>query len=320
MEKHINTNALNEAFDVERLRLQEILGLPFPGLAIWYRDVLDENAYDILIHDVPAAEGSVMPGHLMLADPDSSFKSQCQQAGPAGGQSSSFWLPTAEKMQVEDAVLLTPETVLAQHAISVMQRKAHRFVGIQEVQWMMEGLMSEYPGLVTELQKVVPLQRIGEVLRRLLEEQVSIRNMRTICESLTVWGAKEKDPLLLCEYIRVDLSQYMAHRATNGTSKLSAIFVDASVEQLIRQSIKQTPAGSYLALPPEQATVLIKQIMALAGTKADSKKSVIAVVSSMDVRRYIRRLIEEKLEWLEVYSFQELGGLVELRPVGRVTV
>ena len=182
---------------------------------------------------------------------------------------------------------------------------------------MMEGLTMEYPGLVVELQKVMPLQRIGEVLRRLLEEQISIRNMRTICESLTVWGSKEKDTLLLCEHVRGDLGQYLAFRATGGTSKLAAIFLDAGVEQLIRQSIKQTPAGNYLALPPDTAALLVQQIVAIAGEQSDRPT---AVVSSMDVRRYIRRLIEARLDWLDVYSFQELGGLVELQPIGKVTM
>ena len=317
LEKSIDSKALNAAFNIERMRLQEELGLPFPGLAIWYRDGLEDGTYDILIHDVPVAEGQVRAGHLLVEAPDDTLRAACEAGGPAGGEASSFWLPVAKRALGEGVVLQSCETVLARHAIALMQRKAHRFVGIQEVQWMMEGLSPEYPGLVTELQKVMPLQRIGEVLRRLLEEQISIRNMRSICESLTVWGVKEKDTLLLCEHVRMELSQYMAHRATNGTSKLSAIFIDASVEQLIRQSIKQTPAGNYLALPPDTAANLVQQITTMAGPRSTAN---IAVVASMDVRRYVRRMIEEKLDWLNVYSFQELGGLVQLQPIGKVSV
>jgi type III secretion protein V len=316
LEKFIDTAALNKAFDIERMKMQEVLGLPFPGLGVWYSDSLPDYAYDVLLHDVPNAQGEIKPGFLMVKDPDAATQLVCQPGAGAGGQKESYWLAVADRAKAGTAIVMTPETVMAQHALRIMQKKAHRFVGIQEVQWMLEGLTLEYPGLVTELQKVMPLQRIGEVLRRLLEEQVSIRNMRTICESLTVWGAKEKDSLLLCEHVRGDLGQYLAHKATNGTSKLSAVFVDASAEQLIRQSIKQTPAGNYLALPPDTAEFLIQQISELAGEKSDTP---MAVVCSMDVRRYVRRLIEDKIEWLDVYSFQELGGLVELQPVGKVS-
>ena len=315
LESSIDTTALNKAFDLERIRMQEVLGLPFPGLAVWYSDGLTGNSYDILLHDVPTSTGAIVPGCLMLRDPTPAQQAICKRGDAAGGDDATFWISVVDRALVKDADALTAETVLAQHAISIMQRKAHRFVGIQEVQWMLEGLTTEYPGLVAELQKVMPLQRIGEVLRRLLEEQISIRNMRTICESLTVWGAKEKDSLLLCEHVRGDLSQYLAHRATRGTLALSAIFIDAAVEQLIRQSIKQTPAGNYLALPPDSAAYLIEQIEDLANTETEAP---LAVVCSMDVRRYIRRMIEERIGGLDVYSFQELGGLVQLRPIGKV--
>ena len=297
--------------------MQEALGLPFPGLGIWYSEVVPEHSYDILLHDVPTSDGIIVPGCVLVQEPTPSVQAICQVRGASGDHAESFWLPVAQRALAEGARLLTPETVVAQHVISIMQRKAHRFVGIQEVQWMLEGLTAEYPGLVAELQKVMPLQRIGEVLRRLLEEQISIRNMRTICESLTVWGAKEKDSLLLCEHVRGDLSQYMAHRATRGTMALAAIFIDAAVEQLIRQSIKQTPAGNYLALPPDSAAYLVEQIEDFASNGGSNP---LAVVCSMDVRRYIRRMIEDRIAWLDVYSFQELGGLVELQPIGKVTV
>ena len=282
LEALIDTKALNAAFDVERIRMQEALGLPFPGLGIWYSDALPENCYDILLHDVPTAEGTIVPGCLMLREASPALQAICQRAGGGTGQAQSFWLPIANRALANGASLMTAETVLAQHAISIIQRKAHRFVGIQEVQWMLEGLTTEYPGLVAELQKVMPLQRIGDVLRRLLEEQISIRNMRTICESLTVWGAKEKDTLLLCEHVRGDLSQYLAHRATRGTLTLSAIFIDASVEQLIRQSIKQTPAGNYLALPPDAAAYLIEQIEDFA--HAESTMPLAVVLATDKVR------------------------------------
>ena len=121
--------------------------------------------------------------------------------------------------------------------------------------------------------------------------------------------------MLLCEHVRGDLSQYLAHRATRGTLTMSAIFLDAAVEQLIRQSIKQTPAGNYLALPPDSAAYLIEQIEDFASA---GPASPLAVVCSMDVRRYVRRMIEDRIGWLDVYSFQELGGLVELQPLGKV--
>ena len=100
-----------------------------------------------------------------------------------------------------------------------------------------------------------------------------------------------------------------------GTGQLPAVMLDHAVEQLIRQSIRATPAGNFLALPPEQANQLVEQVERIV---EDQARHPLAVVASMDVRRYVRRMIEARLNWLEVYSFQELGAEVQLQPIGRV--
>ncbi|ORC52879.1 EscV/YscV/HrcV family type III secretion system export apparatus protein [Burkholderia sp. A27] len=207
------------------------------------------------------------------------------------------------------------EQALADAVGNAVREHAHLFLGLQETQWILERVGTEYPGLVAEVQKVVPVLRIAEVLKRLLEEHVPIRNLRAILESLVNWGAKEKDLLLLTEYVRGDLGRFIAHRATGGTGQLPAIVLDVEVEQTIRQSIKQTPAGNFLTLEPQQVEQLLETLEELVGMQPPPN---LAIVTSMDIRRYFRRMIEQRMKWLQVYSFQELGDDVDLRPVGRV--
>jgi type III secretion protein V len=211
---------------------------------------------------------------------------------------------------------LSHEQVLARHASKLLRSHAHLFLGIQEVQWILERMSFDYPGLVGEVQKVLPFQRIAEVLRRLLEEHVSIRNMRAISESLIVWGPKEKDMLMLTEYVRGDLGRYLAHRATNGTGVLSAVLLDPALEKAIRECIKPTSAGNFLAMPSEQTIAIAQRISEAAG---ETSRPALAVVASMDIRRYVRRIIEVRLNWLPVYSYQELGEHARIEPIGRVS-
>jgi type III secretion protein V len=211
--------------------------------------------------------------------------------------------------------VLTLEQAVAKHAVRVLRDQAHQFVGIQEVQWMMERVIKEYPGLVAEVQKVMPAQRTSEVLKRLLEEHISIRNMRAIFESLIVWGPKEKDVVMLTEYVRGDLGRYLTHRATGGTGSLSVVLLDPSIEKMIRESIKPTPAGNYLAMAPDNMAAIAQRIADIVG---DVPRKGLAVVTSMDIRRYVRRIVEARMRWLDVYSFQELNGQVSLQPLGRV--
>jgi type III secretion protein V len=187
----------------------------------------------------------------------------------------------------------------------------------------MERVTTEYPGLVTEAQKAVPAQRMADVLRRLLEEQVPIRNMRAILESLVIWGPKEKDTLMLVEYVRGDLGRQIAHQATCGSRKMPAILLDQSVEQTVRQAIKPTPAGNFLTLDPQQVDTIVTRLEHMSRTAPQSGAApagALAIVTSMDIRRYVRRMIEPRLQALNVYSFQELGAYVDLQPVGKLTL
>jgi type III secretion protein V len=98
---------------------------------------------------------------------------------------------------------------------------------------------------------------------------------------------------------------------------LPVVLVDVEVEQYIRQSIKQTPTGNFLALPPDEIDHLVGKITDIVG---ESPRENVALVASMDIRRYVKRMIESRLRWLPVYSYQELGAHVDLQPLGRLTM
>lgn len=290
----IVADRLDKAFDTERARLQAEIGLPFPGITMWTDATLPSDGYEILFHDVPHFRSTVNDPKTAAASPAAAVE-DASADGPA-----------------------TPvEQMIARRTIDLLRQHAHLFVGIQEAQWALDQLGEDYPGLVAEMQKALPIQRTADVLRRLLEEGISIRNIRGIAESLIVWGPKEKDALMLTEYVRIDLGRFIAWRATGGLRNLQVVLVDMQLEQHIRQSIKQTPTGNFLALPPDEINRLTDKIIAITGTDPNAG---VAVVSSMDIRRYVRRMIEARASWLAVYSYQELGNHVDLVPIGKLTV
>lgn len=288
--KTINRIELNEAFEAERGKLQDELGLPFPGIRVWTNTDLADDAYRLLIHDVPMGSGTAKASEPDAPKPVADADGKLAQSG---------------------------EQSMAAHAVKSLRDNAHQFVGIQEVQWVLERVGKEYPGLVAEVQKVLPVQRISEVIKRLLEEHVSIRNLRTIFESLVVWGPKEKDVVMLTEYVRSDLGSYLTHRATAGAPSLSVVLLDPALEKHIRECIKPTPAGNFLAMAPEMMANIANVVCNITG---ENPRAGVAVVTSMDIRRYVRRIIEARLRWLQVYSYQELSGRVTLEPVGHVTL
>jgi type III secretion protein V len=315
--KYLDVDRLDDAIDRERERMESVLGLPFPGISMWVSDDLKGCQFDVLLNDV-LNKSVTMPGNkVLLTNLESPLASKAKPHGPILSFEESLWIDAGMVTENHKDDFMRMEAILSQEVMDVLKNNAHTFMGVQEVQWVIDRAVPEYPGLVAEVQKVLPMQRIADVLRRLLEEQVSIRNIRGIFESLISWGPKEKDMLLLTEYVRGDLGKYLAFEAAGGGTVVSAILLDPNTEQAIRQCIKPTPAGNYLAMPPEQAQALTDRIESMVG---NATKGSVAVVTSMDIRRYVKKMIEPRIRWLRVYSFQELGGLVELRPIGRVSM
>ncbi|KVU59676.1 hypersensitivity response secretion protein hrcV [Burkholderia ubonensis] len=313
----LSTDALSTAFDKERVSLEEELGLPFPGIVVWSSDGLPASTCELMLFDVPHWKIELPPHKVMMAPRDSAgdtFADAEIRPPIYPGGPDTIWL--REERIPAGKHPWRNEQVLARASSALLRQHAARFIGIQETQRILDQASAEYPGLVAEVHKGLPVQRIADVLRRLLEEQISIRNMRNILESLVVWGPREKDVLMLTEYVRGDLAHFLAHRATRGRRYLSAVLLDPALEQHIRHAIKQTPTGNFLALSPDEIHLLTDRIQSLAGQASDDD---VAVVTSMDIRRYVRRMIEERLAWLPVYSYQELNKHVELKSLGHVS-
>ncbi len=310
---------LDQAMERERVQLQSMLGVPFPGVCMWVDKALEALRFEVLINDVPVRHVE-LPGRLLLIPEGLSaapWASRAQTHGAVMEQAESRWIPGADIPESERGKCLDIEQVMARQVMLLLRRNAHQFMGVQEIQWIVDKATADYPGLVAEVQKILPVQRIAEVMRRLLEEQVPIRNVRSIFESLITWGPKEKDMLLLTEYVRGDLGRYLAFEASAGKPYVSAILLDAGVEQAIRQCIKPTPTGNYLAMAPESAAAITDKVMQMVGAAPEPG---VAVVTSMDIRRYVKKIIETRMDSLRVYSYQELGHQVELRPLGRVVM
>jgi type III secretion protein V len=174
-----------------------------------------------------------------------------------------------------------------------------------------------FPDLVKEAMRIMPVQKIGEILQRLVSEDISIRNLRAILEALVEWGQKEKDSVLLTEYVRGALKRHISYKYSAGQNMLPAYLLAPKVEETVRGAIRQTSAGSYLALDPNISKQLVENIKKGVGTlPVTGTKPVL--LASMDIRRYMRKLIEQDLHDLQVVSYQELTAEVNIQPLARI--
>ena len=179
----------------------------------------------------------------------------------------------------------------------------------------MDKMEHRAPDLVHEALRLMPIQKIADLLNRLVQEQVSIRDLRNILESIIVWSPKEKDQIMLCEYIRSDLKRQISYKFCGENNILPAIIFDPAVEDMIRNAVRQTSTGSFLSLDPVTINRLMDAIRRAIAARAPNK---VVLIVSLDIRRYVRKLIEGEFYEIPVLDYQELIPQISVQAVGRV--
>ena len=314
--------------EIGRLRraLESDLGLPFPGMVIRPSPELPAGVCRIYINEIPVHSGELRPNHLLVFE-SAAFVSEGRAIALPGAVlpgRPAVWVHERERGRLEQSKqsFMTLEQVLAEQLLRVMRNAADQFIGIQETSLLLKRLAEEHPELERELERVVPLPRLTEVLRRLVRENISIRNLREIAHALIEWAPREKDTVLLTEYVRTSLSKYISHRFANSEGMLSAVVLHPSVEVQLRQAIRQTSAGTVLMLDPAVSRQLASQIkQALPVEALDvSDGAAVVLLTSLEIRPYLRKLTEVELGRLPVLSYQELEPTVRVESLASVTL
>ena len=323
MRASMDAAELNEELIKIRRSLYYEMGVPFPGIHLRFSERMEDGVYQILLSEVPVAQGLLRPGWSLTREPEQSLAALNLQFEKAPaflpGMTDSLWLPgeMTEPMRQAGLSAMDVSQILTYHLASVLRKYSADFIGVQETKFLLSAMEQRFPDLVKEAMRVMPTQKIGEILQRLVSEDISIRNLRAILEALVEWGQKEKDSVLLTEYVRGALKRHISHKYSAGRNMLPAYLLAPNVEETMRAAIRQTSAGSYLALDPAVGKKLLENIKKTVG-KLPTNGHKPVLLSSMDIRRYLRKLIETDLYDLQVISYQELVPEVNIQPLARV--
>jgi len=207
-------------------------------------------------------------------------------------------------------------STVIEHSRAALERRMGSFIGIQETSNLFGKMQRDYPDLVKEMLRVVAPQRVADVLRRLVEEGVPIRNLRDAFEAITDVGGREKDVVLLTEYVRVALKREIADRYADSDRTMQVLLIHPELEDRLRQSVRVAGGATQLAISPELAGRLGSEVRAHLSRQAEGVKPVL--LCSLDVRRHLRKLLEIDFFELPVLSYQELAPDLRIVQAGQV--
>ena len=313
---------LNEELLKIRRALYFDLGVPFPGIQLRFNENLPTETYNIMLSEVPVSQGKLRPGFLLVRESIPNLNALhivFEEDKKFLPNIPTLWVAASYKAPLAQAGIpfMEPSQVLTHHLAFVLKRYSSDFIGIQETKFLMTAMEARFPDLVKEATRVLPIQKIAEILQRLVSEDISVRNLRTVLEALIEWGQKEKDSVLLTEYVRAGLKRHISHKYASAQNILPAYLLAPNVEDTVRGAIRQTSGGSYLALDPAIGKKLVERIKAAVGDlSVVAQKPVL--LTSMDIRRYMRKMIEQDIVDLPVLSYQELTQEINIQPLARV--
>lgn len=320
VDPHMNGGIL-ERINALRRQMARDIGLIVPPIRVRDNLQLESNQYVIKIRGQEISRGELLPDCYLAIDSGATTKSieGIKTSDPAYGLPAT-WVAGAVKEEAEASgyTIVDPASVMITHLTEIIKNHACEILCRDDVQKLIDNLKKESPTVVEELTpSVMPLGSVQDVLKNLLKEQVPIRDMATILETIADHVPTTKDTELITEYVRQRLSRTICQRYQNGEGKIGVISFDPPLEQAIANSIHKTERGNLLALEPNMAQKLIDKLTELVRDSLSSGYEVVILTSS-HVRSHIRRLIENALPHVPVLSYREISAGVKIDSLGMV--
>lgn len=319
---------INELIPLLRHGLYYELGVNFPGIQVRGQTVdMEPESYVININEVPVAQGRVMKGHILVGEPLEQLKlfniSGTEAIHPIDG-SVVTWISAEYKDVATQAGFRMWDTAeyLILHLSYVLRKHSHEFLGLQEVQTMLTELEKSHPALVKELiPKVITLLQLAEIFQRLVQEDIAIRDLKSVFSTLAQWGEIERDTLTLTEHVRAGLKRYITHKYAGSQNTLAVYLLDPEIEELVKNSIRRTEKGNYLALEPEITQEIIEAVgKEIASHPFPPGARPPVILTTAEIRRYFRKVVELEFPQLSVLSYQELSENLRIQPIARVSL
>lgn len=304
-----------------RKQLASELGVVLPSVHLKDDLRLDPNDYRIKLRGIEVGRGQIYADRLMALDPSGTAPTFEGLPGkdPAFGLAA-VWIATAQRGQAESMGLtvVDPSAVITTHLSELLRRNAHELLGRQEVQELLAACAKEAPKLVEDtVPGQVTLGELVRVLRGLLREGISVRDLRTILEAVADAVPRSKDTNFLVEQARRRLARQITSRVADPSGVVRALTLDRPTEDALRSTLGNSEGEAALAPDLERARALMRSLETRVSTLTASGHPAV-VLAPPDLRKPLFDFACRFLPELQVITARELVPGTTVEPAGLI--
>ncbi len=307
---------------VTRIRRESALdlGLVVPRIRIIDNMRLEPSEYCFKIKGVEVARGRIRMGWYLGINPGGVSEDLPGEktVDPTFGLPA-IWISEENRERAERAgyTVVDPPSIIATHLTEIIKRHASEILGRQEVQSIIDAIRKDYPAVVDEVTKSCSVGEMQKVLQGLLREQVSIRNMVVILETLADYRPVTKDPTVLVEKVRQSLARQICLQYVDDAMTLHVLTVEPSLVQKIVESRVDTVNGPVAALEPAVMRGWIRAMTQSVNSVQQSGFLPI-VLCPEEARILIKSSTEREIPDLVVLSVPEIGNDIKVEAIGEI--
>ena len=298
-------------------------GIVFPAIQVSANPQYAAGSYQLWLNEVPTASGQIRADMLLVDSPARNiavFGLKGEEVrNPVTGRPAT-WVSKELRERATSIGLNVWDTheVLLLHLGHFLRKNAREFIGVQDVHWLVSKAKEHYPALVEEVvPKPVSYQLLTEILQRLADERVSIRDLRSIFQALSECGRSLNDAFDLVEYVRVHLKRRICFQLSEGKPTLFVYQLDPEIEDLFRNSIRHGTFGPRLQMESETVKQIIAALQKQIGDlPATAQRPVL--LAPKDIRRFVKTQLDYHFPELSVLSHDQLTPHIKVQPLATV--
>jgi flagellar biosynthesis protein FlhA len=296
-------------------------GVIIPSVRIKDNLELKPGGYSIKIKGIQVARGELMSDHYLAMDPGSVIEKidGIETVEPVFGLPA-VWISEEQRddAQYNGYTVVDLSTIIATHLTELLKTNLYELFGRQELVRVLDNFKETHPKIVSDLvPDILNLGQVLKVLQNLLREGVSIRDLRSILETLAEYGTHIKDADPLTELVRQSLFRTITESIRGDRGDIPLFTLDRSIEESIAQNIIQTDSGHQLSLDPK----VTQSILASLNEKIEEATQMgekMIILCSPVIRSHFKRLTEKFIPNLIVISHNELSPDANIRSLGTV--